>query len=160
MELFRGVDASSLKSDAPENSIRQLGALFYFNIISCPVRYGSSPKLLNLRPLSGVRLMSIVGASRTWAFLLRVSAPRMWCPIFSTSSGLKVAASEMPHGTNVVCAPSVHVTPHTPAGLSVVLRLLMLRRLTLQVSHMFLPATRWYFSSRVRVSKSPSVLFY
>src|ERR1700694_2503562 len=84
------------------------------------VSNGSSEKHSKPRPLSGVRMMFMVGARRTSTPLLRASWPSA-VAIYSTRSTSHVAAMATGHGNDVDGLEGSKRMPLTPAGASEVI---------------------------------------
>src|SRR5438874_1764549 len=90
--------------------------------------------------------MLTVGASSTWAPLLRVSSPSS-TPTSRTRSVSHVAASAVPHGKHAELGPPVHSSPRAPLGPSVTFKAGIPTRGTAGVCQKSMPATRLTFSS-------------
>jgi hypothetical protein len=122
-----------------------------------PASSGSSEKHSKLRPASGERWRFSVGASRMRQPLVRASSPSS-TPTRSISSGLHVAPSADPQGTQAAVASPAPRTeePRAPLGPSVMRTEGMPARGTAAVDQLSAPAVSAAFSSSVRPATSAS----
>src|SRR5258708_14145320 len=118
------------------------------------VSSGSSEKHSKPRPLSGVRMMFMVGARRTSTPLLRASLPSA-VAISSTRSTSHVAAMATGQGSEVEGLEGSKGAPLPPAGLSEVISCRNPTALSACSAQESAPVNRWTFCSRVSRASRP-----